>query len=39
VLFFVSVGMLFDPHILLEQPLPVLATVFIIVSASRWRPS
>jgi K+:H+ antiporter len=31
VLFFVSVGMLFDPHVLLEQPLLVLATVAIIV--------
>ncbi|MFC5759727.1 YbaL family putative K(+) efflux transporter [Rhizobium sp. GCM10022189] len=31
VLFFVSVGMLFDPHILIERPLPVLATIFIIV--------
>ncbi len=31
VLFFVSVGMLFDPTILLRDPLPVLATVFIIV--------
>jgi CPA2 family monovalent cation:H+ antiporter-2 len=31
VLFFVSVGMLFDPSILLSQPGPVLATVFIIV--------
>ena len=31
VLFFVSVGMLFDPNILIDQPLPVLATVFIIV--------
>lgn len=31
VLFFVSVGMLFDPHILIEQPLAILATVFIIV--------
>ncbi|WFS01238.1 YbaL family putative K(+) efflux transporter [Rhizobium tumorigenes] len=31
VLFFVSVGMLFDPSILLEHPLLVLATVFIIV--------
>ncbi len=30
VLFFVSVGMLFDPMILLNQPLPVLATFFII---------
>jgi len=31
VLFFVSVGMLFDPTIILTDPLPVLATVFIIV--------
>ncbi len=31
VLFFVSVGMLFDPSIVLTQPLLVLATVFIIV--------
>ncbi|PXA96907.1 sodium:proton antiporter [Nostoc sp. 3335mG] len=31
VLFFVSVGMLFDPTIILSNPLPVLATVFIIV--------
>lgn len=31
VLFFVSVGMLFDPFILIESPLPVLATLFIIV--------
>lgn len=31
VLFFVSVGMLFDPSILLREPLLVLATVFIIV--------
>jgi CPA2 family monovalent cation:H+ antiporter-2 len=31
VLFFVSVGMLFDPAILLEDPLPVLGTVMIIV--------
>lgn len=31
VLFFVSVGMLFDPAILLRDPLPVLATVAIIV--------
>lgn len=31
VLFFVSVGMLFDPMILLTQPLPVLATVLIIM--------
>jgi CPA2 family monovalent cation:H+ antiporter-2 len=31
VLFFVSVGMLFDPNILVTAPLAVLATVFIIV--------
>ncbi|WP_432768520.1 MAG: Kef family K(+) transporter [Sphingopyxis sp.] len=31
VLFFVSVGMLFDPSVLVEQPGPVLATVAIIV--------
>jgi CPA2 family monovalent cation:H+ antiporter-2 len=31
VLFFVSVGMLFDPSILVREPLPVLATVLIIV--------
>src|SRR5690606_8503450 len=31
VLFFVAVGMLFDPAILVEQPLPLIATVFIIV--------
>lgn len=31
VLFFVAVGMLFDPTILLRDPLPVLATVFIII--------
>ena len=31
VLFFVAVGMLFDPSILLRDPLPVLATLFIIV--------
>ncbi|UFP92871.1 YbaL family putative K(+) efflux transporter [Gloeobacter morelensis] len=31
VLFFVSVGMLFDPAILIEQPLQVLAVVAIIV--------
>lgn len=31
VLFFVSVGMLFDPLILLQQPLAVLGTVIIIV--------
>ena len=31
VLFFVSVGMLFDPMILLQHPLPVLATLLIIM--------
>ena len=31
VLFFVSVGMLFDPTSLLDQPWPMLATLFIIV--------
>jgi CPA2 family monovalent cation:H+ antiporter-2 len=31
VLFFVAVGMLFDPTILLTNPLPVLGTVFIIL--------
>ncbi len=31
VLFFVSVGMLFNPAILVEHPLQVLATVFIII--------
>jgi CPA2 family monovalent cation:H+ antiporter-2 len=31
VLFFVSVGMLFDPSILVRQPLEVLATIAIIV--------
>ena len=31
VLFFVSVGMLFDPGIIVREPLPVLATLAIIV--------
>ncbi|WP_176590245.1 YbaL family putative K(+) efflux transporter [Sphingobium sp. EM0848] len=31
VLFFVSVGMLFNPSVLVEQPLPLLATVAIII--------
>ncbi len=31
VLFFVSVGMLFDPMSLVREPFPVLATLFIIV--------
>ena len=33
VLFFVSVGMLFDPYVLIEQPLALLATVIIIIVA------
>ncbi|MFC3101024.1 YbaL family putative K(+) efflux transporter [Altererythrobacter lauratis] len=39
VLFFVSVGMLFDPNTVMEQPLPVLLTVLIIVvgkSIAAW---
>ncbi|WP_439540982.1 cation:proton antiporter domain-containing protein, partial [Sphingomonas sp.] len=31
VLFFVSVGMLFNPNVLVEQPLPLFATVAIII--------
>lgn len=31
VLFFVSVGMLFDPAVVIEQPLPLLGTVLIIM--------
>ncbi|GIZ51761.1 YbaL family putative K(+) efflux transporter [Noviherbaspirillum aridicola] len=31
VLFFVSVGMLFDPRVIIDQPLQLLATVLIIV--------
>ncbi|HET7061983.1 MAG TPA: YbaL family putative K(+) efflux transporter [Nitrosospira sp.] len=31
VLFFVSVGMLFDPNVLVEQPIRVLATIGIII--------
>ena len=31
VLFFVSVGMLFNPAVLIEQPLAVVATLFIII--------
>ncbi len=31
VLFFVSVGMLFDPNILVDKPIPLIATIFIIV--------
>ncbi|MGC4174669.1 YbaL family putative K(+) efflux transporter [Demequina sp.] len=36
VLFFVSVGMLFDWHILLERPLAVVATVLVIVVGKFW---
>lgn len=36
VLFFVSVGMLFDPSTLIQQPLGVVATVFTIVVAKSW---
>jgi CPA2 family monovalent cation:H+ antiporter-2 len=31
VLFFVSVGMLFDPHVLVEAPVALMATVFVIL--------
>jgi CPA2 family monovalent cation:H+ antiporter-2 len=31
VLFFVSVGMLFDPAIIVKEPLPLLATLFIVL--------
>lgn len=31
VLFFVSVGMLFDPAVIVEQPVPLLATLAIII--------
>jgi CPA2 family monovalent cation:H+ antiporter-2 len=31
VLFFVSVGMLFDPYVVIEQPLPLLATLAVIL--------
>lgn len=39
VLFFVSVGMLFNPAVLIEQPLAVLATVLVILvvkSVAAW---
>ncbi|WP_157314056.1 monovalent cation:proton antiporter-2 (CPA2) family protein [Chitinibacter sp. GC72] len=39
VLFFVSVGMLFDPRIILQQPLALLGTVLVIVigkSLAAW---
>jgi CPA2 family monovalent cation:H+ antiporter-2 len=35
VLFFVSVGMLFDPSILVREPLAVMATVLIIAVGNR----
>ena len=38
VLFFVSVGMLFDPTIVLREPGLLVATLLIIVLASRWPP-
>ena len=31
VLFFVSVGMLFDPRVVIEQPGPLLVTIAIII--------
>jgi len=39
VLFFVSVGMLFDPMMLLREPLRVLAVLASSSSARRWRRS
>ena len=36
VLFFVSVGMLFDPMVLVQQPLQVLAVVGVIVLGKSW---
>ncbi|KRG69976.1 YbaL family putative K(+) efflux transporter [Pseudoxanthomonas dokdonensis] len=36
VLFFVAVGMLFDPAVLIEQPLQVLGTFLIIVLVKAW---
>jgi CPA2 family monovalent cation:H+ antiporter-2 len=38
VLFFVSVGMLFDPMVLIQQPLAVLATLAIIILVNRLPP-
>jgi CPA2 family monovalent cation:H+ antiporter-2 len=34
VLFFVSVGMLFDPSILMREPAPVIATFLVIVAGN-----
>ena len=34
VLFFVSVGMLFDPHVLVDRPWAVLATLAVIVAGN-----
>jgi CPA2 family monovalent cation:H+ antiporter-2 len=31
VLFFVSIGMLFDPNVILEEPLPLLATLLVVL--------
>ena len=39
VLFFVSVGMLFDPAVLVERPLQVLAVTLIIVSGKSIAPA
>jgi hypothetical protein len=39
VLFFVSVGMLFDPQVVLTQPRKLLAVVAIIMLGKTWRPS
>jgi CPA2 family monovalent cation:H+ antiporter-2 len=34
VLFFVSVGMLFDPRILLEEPIPLLLTLMLVIAVN-----
>ena len=34
VLFFVSVGMLFDPRVLLEEPLPLLLTLVLVIAVN-----
>jgi monovalent cation:proton antiporter-2 (CPA2) family protein len=36
VLFFVSVGMLFDPTILVLEPVPLIATLLIVVLGTSW---
>lgn len=38
ILFFVSVGMLFDPHILVESPLHILAVIAIIMVGKTLAP-